>query len=168
MDNKNVINKSMNRRIEIYRKRIVEDSLSSTYKFLLSYMSSLQKSFKIEMSESFSTKNLLNGYLDFSYFYFINEFLISRKLKMGIVFNHLDLTFELWLMGSTKESQIYYWDRLSNSRLNTNKAMPEWYVLSVILVIDPDFDKLNKLTSDILELVPKVYAEIEEEIVSFE
>lgn len=168
MDNKNVVNESLNKKIEVYRKRIVEDSLSSTYKFLLTYMNHLQRTFKSEMSESFSTKNLLNGYLDYSYFYFDNKFLKSRKLKMGIVLNHHDLSFELWLMGSTKESQVFYWKKFKEFNYINDDIIPEWYILSVTLVSNPDFDNLNNLSRLILDQVPRVYNQIEKQLLSLE
>lgn len=155
---------SINKQIQIYQTSIKSNSLSSTYKFLLTYMNQLQRDFKNEMSERFITKNVLNGFLDYTYFYFTNDFLNERKLKLGIIFNHQDISFELWLMGSTKETQVKYWNKFKRTRWNKEESMPQWYIISVELISNPDFEDLSKITDSIFEQVPLIYSKLEDQL----
>ena len=127
-------------------------------------MNQLQRDFKNEMSERFVTKNVLNGFLDYTYFYFTNDFLNERKLKLGIIFNHQDISFELWLMGSTKETQVKYWNKFKRTRWNKEESMPQWYIISVELISNPDFEDLSKITDSIFEQVPLIYSKLEDQL----
>ena len=72
---------SINKKVEIYQKSINDNSLSATYKFLQTYMNQLQKKFSDTLTEQFVTQKVLNGYLDYTYFYFSNDFLKQKKVK---------------------------------------------------------------------------------------
>lgn len=155
---------SINKQIEIYQRSINNNSLSSTYKFLLSYMNQLQQEFSKKMSGKFLTQKVLNGYLDYSYFYFSDDFLKDRKLKLGVIYNHQNNCFELWLMGTIKQSQITYWNKLKSTSWNKKETMPQWYVISVELISKPDFEDVNKITDLIIEKVPEIYSKLEKEL----
>lgn len=152
--------------IEIYMNCINDNKLNETYKFLLDYMNQLQRDFSREMSDKFKTKQVLNGYLDYTYFYFTNEILQDKKLKLGIILNHQKMCFELWLMGSTKDAQIAYWNKFRNSSWSKEKEMPRWYVLSVELVSSPNFENLEKLTKNIMDETVLIYSKLEPEIIN--
>lgn len=155
---------SINEQIAIYQKSIKENSLSETYKFLLNYMSQLQQEFSNKLSGKFSVKNVLNGYLDYTYFYFTNDLLKERKLKLGIIYNHKENYSELWLMGSVKEAQKNYWNKLKETEWNKEETMPQWYVISIELISNPNFEELNKITDLIIETIPRIYYKLEKEL----
>ncbi|WP_228410337.1 DUF7000 family protein [Erysipelothrix piscisicarius] len=90
---------SINQRILRYQESINKNDIPSTYKFLIDTMSVIQRNFKLD---SFTAKSVLNGYLDYTYFYFDDGFLRSKGLKLGLILNHQEMKFELWLMGRTK------------------------------------------------------------------
>lgn len=39
--------------------------------------------------------------------------------------------------------------------------MPQWYVISIELLSNPNFEELNKLTNSIVEQIPIIYAKWE-------
>ena len=149
-----------NQEIEKYRKSLVEQSLPETYKFLLEYMNQLQREFSASFIHSFVTKKVLNGYLDYTYFYFSNDLLKEKQLKLGIIFNHQKISFDLWLMGTTKESQRNYWKVFKDTEWNTEDNMPTWYIVSVDLVTHPDFENLERLSKTIIKQVPTIYSQL--------
>lgn len=65
---------SINNRILQYQESINNNDMPSTYKFLIDTMNQIQRNFVLD---SFSTKSVLNGYLDYTYFYFDDDFLRS-------------------------------------------------------------------------------------------
>lgn len=93
---------SINHRISQYQESINQHDMPSTYKYLIDTMNEIQRNFKLD---SFTAKSVLNGYLDYTYFYFDDDFLRSQGLKLGLILNHQAMTFELWLMGRTKPIQ---------------------------------------------------------------
>ncbi len=93
--------------------------------YQINYMSQLQQEFSKKLSGKFSVKKVLNGYLDYTYFYFTNDFLKEIKLKLGIIYNHQENCFKLWLMGAVKESQKNYWKRLKDTEWNKEETMPQ-------------------------------------------
>lgn len=71
----------------------------------MDFMNQLQREFDKRMENIFIVKKVLNGYLDYTYFYFENDFLKERNLKLAIVLNHQKMCFEIWLIGTTKKVQ---------------------------------------------------------------
>lgn len=146
---------SINQRILRYQESINKNDIPSTYKFLIDTMSAIQRNFKLD---SFTAKSVLNGYLDYTYFYFDDGFLRSKGLKLGLILNHQEMKFELWLMGRTKPIQKKYWDVFKASSLNSLKEMPQWFIVSIDLETHPNFEDLDALTQNLLQKVPRAYA----------
>ena len=60
------------------------------------------------------------------------------------------MKFEIWLLGNTKPIQEKYWELSKNTKWNNDKdTMPEYSILEVTLVENPDFNNLDKLTEKI-------------------
>ncbi|WP_323610648.1 hypothetical protein LLS04_05315 [Erysipelothrix enhydrae] len=148
---------SINKRILQYQESINNNDMPSTYKFLIDTMNQIQRNFVLD---SFSTKSVLNGYLDYTYFYFDDDFLRSQGLKLGLILNHQAMAFELWLMGRTKPIQEKYWNLLKDTPLNHFDEMPQWFIVSMNLVTHPKFEDLDALTDTILKTIPIAYAQI--------
>jgi hypothetical protein len=67
-------------------------------------------------------------------FSFDNEYLRGEKLRFGIVQNHSEIRFELWLMGQNKEIQNRYWDVLKASKWNEGRAKkPQYAELEAVI-----------------------------------
>lgn len=148
------MNKSINEQIQIYKNSVNNNSLSSTYKFLMDFMNQLQREFDKRIENIFIVKKVLNGYLNYTYFYFENDFFKKRNLKLAIVLNHQKMCFEIWLIGTTKKVQKKYWAKFKNTKWNKEEIMPQWYVISIELLSNPNFEELNKLTDSIVNRFP--------------
>ena len=89
--------------------------------------------------------------MDYSYFSFFNDYLRNKKLRFGIVLNHREMRFELWLLGQNKKIQDSYWDILKTSPWNQcHTTKPQYAELEIILIDNPNFEKLDELTANIL------------------
>lgn len=103
--------------------------------------------------------------MDYTYFYYSNAFLKSKKLKLGVVFNHLEMRFEIWLLGNTVNVQKKYWDLLKESKWNKDRnEMPKYSIIESIIENEPDFDDLDLLSETIERKLIEVSKEIIEEI----
>lgn len=132
--------------IEIYKKQLTQGDIRVAYVTLMKYIGEL----KAQFPEQYSTGNISPGYLDYTYFPFFNAYLRKRKLRFGIVLNHLEMRFELWLMGQNASVQKTYWELLRNTDWNRNATvMPRYSVLEVCLEDVIDFDSKDLMTSRI-------------------
>ena len=90
--------------------------------------------------------------MDYTYFTFYDEYLRSQQLRFGIVLNHHQMQFELWLMAQNAERQVFYWEKLKELEWNREKvAMPRYTVLDTVIEANPDFSDLDKLADSIVE-----------------
>ncbi|MDR1502188.1 MAG: hypothetical protein LBT43_07020 [Prevotella sp.] len=139
--------KTLNDYIAVYKEQLQKGDIQKAYAGLLRYMMSLKAHFSNKLSDSFSFGNISAGYMDYTYFPFFNDELREKKLRFGIVLNHEEVRFELWLMGQNAEVQKNYWNLLKLSPWNkTRTTMPEYSVLEVALIESPDFTDLNSLS----------------------
>ena len=141
--------KGLNARITAYRKAFASGEIQETYQRLVSIVQNLRTEFSKKYKGEFSVANILHGYIDFTYFYLQNDYLKKNKLKLAIVFNHQHASFELWLLGQTKDIQISYWEKLKGTKWVTSEIMPEYSIFEVPLISTPDFDNPNKLSESI-------------------
>ena len=111
----------------------------------------VKASFEKSFSQIYSCGYIAPGYMDYSYFSFFNDYLRDKKLRFGIVLNHSEMRFELWLLGQNKEIQNRYWDMLKTSPWNQGRSTkPQYAELEIILVDNPDFENNDKLTVAII------------------
>lgn len=155
--------RSMNEYAAMYRTQLKSGELQIAYEQLVKYVMMLRAHF--EKSAHYRVGNVSPGYMDFTYFPFFNEYLRARKLRFGIVLNHKEMRFELWLMGQNADVQKEYWNQLKESRWNKHLTrMPKYSVLETILEDNPDFDDLDSLTLCIekksMEQVEQILAHI--------
>ncbi len=147
--------KKLNDYVAHYKSQLEDGDIQIAYEQLVRYVMTLKVHCDKAFSNNYSCGNVSPGYMDFTYFPFFDEFLRSENLRFGIVLNHKKVRFELWLMGQNSKVQKEYWNLLKSSRWNkTKQTMPKYSVLEVILIEEPDFNNLDKLT---IELGEKVY-----------
>lgn len=140
------MDKSLNEYTAIYKAQLKQGTLQHTYRQLVGYVMALRAHF--EKHSGYRVGNVSPGYMDFTYFPFFNDFLRARKLRFGLVLNHGDLRFELWLMGQNAAIQAQYWELLRHTEWNRRQpVMPRYAALETILMETPDFDDLDALTS---------------------
>ncbi|WIV96326.1 DUF7000 family protein [Kinneretia aquatilis] len=141
---------SLNDRIPAYKSAFSSGELQRTYQDLVGVVQNLRTEFSKRYETEFSVAAILHGYIDFTYFYLQNEYLKRKRLKLALVFNHHNVSFELWLLGQTKDVQIQYWNKLRGAKWVNPETMPAYSVFEApLLAAAPDFDDVAKLTETV-------------------
>ena len=145
--------KNLNHYVALYKEQLDKGDILIAYNQLVKFVMKLRVDFIKNLSEQYSFTGILHGYMDYTYFYYSNEFLKSKKLKLGLVLNHLEMRFEIWLLGNTISIQKNHWDLLRESEWNKDKKdMPKYSILEAIIEDKPDFDNLKSLSEKIQKL----------------
>lgn len=141
--------KSLNYFVSAYKEILKNGDVQVAYAKLVKYVQTLKTVFSKDLSDTYSVGAVFQGYMDYTYFYLSNDFLKDKRLKLGLVFNHAHIRFEVWLLGQTKDAQAKYWKLLRNTKWINGSEMPQYSIFEVVLVNNPDFDDLDKLTENI-------------------
>lgn len=155
----------MNYYVDIYKEQLKKGDIKEAYVALVKYVTRLGTNLSRNLYERYSFGSLFQGYMDYTYFYYTNDFLKERKLKMGLVLNHSKMQFEIWLLGQTIPIQEKYWDYFKSTKWNKNRTTrPQYSILEAELIINPDFNDLEKLSKKIEDKLVLVTDEIIQEI----
>ena len=139
--------KDLNKYVSIYQDELRKGDIVIAYNELVKFVMNLRTEFMKTLTDQYAFAGILHGYMDYTYFYYSNDFLKNRKLKLGLVLNHREMRFENWLLGNTKPTQETYWELSKNTKWNKDRnSMPEYAILEARLVDNPDFNNLDKLT----------------------
>lgn len=141
--------KNLNYFVSVYKKLLEKGDIQVAYAELVKYVQKLKIEFSKDLSDTYSVGSVFQGYMDYTYFYLSNDYLKDKKLKLGLVFNHTHVRFEMWLLGQTKDIQEKYWRLLKSTKWIRGLEMPQYSVFEVVLIEKPDFDDLDKLTKNI-------------------
>ncbi len=142
---------SLHQNIEDYKKQMELGTVPKAYKGIIEYLMNLRTHFINQYPTEFIVGTLYQGYMDMSYFPVTPKSLKTQKLKIGLVFNHQKIRFEIWLVGQNKQIQKKYWNLFMGSDWNKyviSKTAQE-SIIEHILVENPDFGKMNLLTEKI-------------------
>jgi hypothetical protein len=94
------------------------------------------------------TGNIVENNMDYSYFQFTNDYLLSRGLKIVIAFIHKEFTYEVWLSGMNRKVQEKYHVLLNSKKhpyiLSPNPNKYD-YIIKESLVKDIDYEDCDKL-----------------------
>lgn len=142
--------KNLNKYVSIYQEQLKKGDILIAYNELVKFVMKLRTDFIKNHSDKYSFSGILHGYMDYTYFYYTNDFLKSKKLKLGLVLNHVEMRFEIWLLGNTIPVQKSYWDLLKKSKWNKDKTeMPKYSILEAVIEKEPNFDELPELSQRI-------------------
>jgi hypothetical protein len=141
--------KDLNSYVAVYKELLAAGEVQVAYAQLVKYVQKLKTQLSKDLNQDFSVGNVFQGYMDYTYFYLTNNYLQSKKLKLGIIFNHKEANFEVWLLGQTKDVQEKYWNLLKGTKWIKVKEMPQYSIFEVSLVKKPNFGNLDKLTEEI-------------------
>lgn len=151
--------------IHEYKKQIEKGAINKAYKGLMEYILSLRTYFKNKYPDYVVSGSIYFGYMDMTYFSFYPESFGQKKLKVAIVLLHESMRFEVWLAGYNKQIQTTYWNLFKESHWNKYHLVPTTKdadaILEHILVADPDFRDLDKLTAQIEEGTMKFIEDVE-------
>lgn len=106
---------AMQRDMEEFREQLEKGAIHRAYRALISYMSGLQRHFKIKYPDA-SISALYQGYMDMTYLAIFTPALKQRGLKIAIVFNYDAFRFEAWLAASNRKVQREYWELFKDSQ----------------------------------------------------
>lgn len=144
--------------LEIYKEQLSNGFIQTAYIALTKYVAELKGKFP----QNYSTSNIGLGYLDYTYFYFTNDYVKNKNLKFALVLNHEKMQFELWLCARKADIQKRYWSLLKDSKWNKNvEVMPKYSVLEVIIETQIDFNAKEKMTTNIIDSAVSTALEIE-------
>lgn len=153
--------KDVNAQIKFYKEQVNKGDIPKTYTALVKYVIRLRTVLSGNLSENYSFGSIFQGYMDYTYFYYSNDFLKNRKLKMGLVFNHSTTQFEVWMLGQTISIQRKYWEYFKTTKWNKNRTTkPQYAVLETVLFDNPDFNDVDKLSKQIEDKLVRVTEEI--------
>lgn len=156
---------SLHEYINEYRKQMEKGFINKAYKGLMEYMLNLRTYFKNKYPDHFVSGSVYFGYMDMTYFSFYPKSLGHKKLKIAIVLIHESMRFEVWLAGYNKQVQSKYWKIFKESDWNKYHIVPTTKgadsILEHIVVDNPDFRDLDKLTKQIEKGTLKFIKDIE-------
>lgn len=151
----------LNKYVSIYKEQLEKGHILIAYNELVKFVMKLRTDFIKNLSDQYSFAGILHGYMDYTYFYYSNDFLKSKKLKLGLVLNHVEMRFEVWLLGNTIPNQKKYWELLKATKWNKDKTeMPKYSIFETTLIDNPDFNNLNSLSEHIETKMIQVSDEI--------
>ena len=70
--------------LAIYKEQLSNGYIQTAYIALTKYVAELKGKFP----KNYFTSNIGFGYLDYTYFYFTNDYVKNKKLKFAMVLNH--------------------------------------------------------------------------------
>ncbi len=144
--------------LDIYKEQLSYGFIQTAYITLTKYVAELKGKFP----KNYSTSNIGFGYLDYTYFYFTNDYVKNKNLKFALVLNHEKMCFELWLCARTIDIQKQYWNLLKDCKWNKHiEVMPKYSILEVIIDTKIDFNAKETMTSNIIDNAISSALEIE-------
>ena len=138
------------------------ENVARGYRGLIEYLMYLRTHMMNKYSTEYIVGSFYQGYMDMSYFPVTTRFLKAKKLKIGVVFNHEKMRFEIWLLGQNKQIHRKYWNFFKE--INENRySISETGENSVIehnQVDNPDFSQVELLTQNLENGVVKFIEDI--------
>ncbi|MDO5836159.1 MAG: hypothetical protein Q4P17_06590 [Methanobacterium sp.] len=143
---------SFSESMQEYKKQLDKGKIQYAYRGLMQYIMDLRVYLKNKFPE-YSVSGIYYGYMDMTYFSFSPDSLKNRKLKIAIVFLHETFQFEVWLAGANKMVQNRYWELVKEGTWHgyhiPSKPQEVDSIMEHVLVENPNFSDLNKLTQQI-------------------
>jgi hypothetical protein len=153
--------RKLNQAIYNYKEELQKSDIQLAYATVVKFVMKMKTHLSKKIGDSYVFGNVLQGYMDYTYFYFLDDYLKQKKLKFAFVLNHKEMRFELWLLGQTVDVQKKYWQLLRNSKWNKDRSqMPQYSVLEAILVAQPDFDDQAQLGEQLESEIKRTADEI--------
>ncbi|SOE23525.1 hypothetical protein SAMN06298216_3910 [Spirosomataceae bacterium TFI 002] len=157
----------LNHYVDKYKEQLKEGNIQEAYVGLVKFVTRLGTTLSQKLLEQYSFGSLFQGYMDYTYFYYSNDFLKKRKLKLGLVLNHPKMQFDIWLLGQTITIQEKYWEYFKSTKWNKNRTTkPQYSILETTLIENPDFNDFRKLSRLIEEQLVLVTDKIIQDIKS--
>ncbi|MBC8064113.1 MAG: hypothetical protein H7Y17_04740 [Chlorobia bacterium] len=147
---------NLNTLVAAYKEQLDIGDIQVAYAGLVKFVMRLKTRFTNILGDRFSFSGIFQGYMDYTYFYFANDNCRERKLKFGLVLNHQEMRFEIWLLGQTKDVQERYWNCMKHTKWIQDETMPKYSIFAHVLIENPDFDDLSALSETIEEGIGRI------------
>jgi len=158
--------KSLYENMAEFRHQLQKGSIQKAYQGLLEFMTGLKNHMARAYPDYAAPGSLYQGYMDMTYFALLPKSLKERELKVAVVFLYDSFRFEIWLSGKNKRIQTDYWKLIRDSGWHTYKVVEPGKgidaVVEHILVENPDFSDLSRLTKRIEQEIVNFIGEIED------
>lgn len=145
--------KTLNIYIQSYKDQLEIGDIKRAYRGLIEYVMDLKTHFANRYSDTFHIGHFHQGYMDITYFTLTPISMRSKKLKIGIGFNHDKMQFGIWLGAQNRQIQKEYWEIFKGSdwnKYNISLEINEGFaIVEYTLVEKPSFDNLKYLTEEI-------------------
>jgi len=153
--------KNLNDIVAVYQEELRKGDILIAYNELVKFVMTTRTELLKNLADQYSFAKILHGYMDYTYFYYTNDFLKSKKLKFALVLNHLEMRFEVWLLGNTISIQKEYWNLLKATKWNKDKnEMPQYSILEAVIIDSPNFNNLALLSQEIHKNMIQVTDEV--------
>lgn len=147
----------LNDYIKEYKSQLEIGLIPKAYRELIGYVMKLRTHFSNKYADEYIIGSFYQGYMDISFFTVTPLSLKKQKLKIAIVFNHEKIHFEIWLTAQNRQLQKKYWELFKDSDWNKYHIPTSldggFSIIDSILVDNPDFNDLERLTTQIDEKV---------------
>jgi hypothetical protein len=139
--------------MKVFKKTLGDGHIITAYQGLMEFIRELRSHFMGHFPEYEVPGNVYYGYLDMTYFSILPPFLKDRGLKIAIVFVYDTFRFEVWLSGRNRNVQVETSRLLQESGWQSYPLTPDPdkadSILEKVLVENPDFSDIQKLTQKI-------------------
>ncbi len=153
--------KNLNDIVAVYQEELRKGDILIAYNELVKFVMTTRTELLKNLADQYSFAKILHGYMDYTYFYYTNDFLKNKKLKFGLVLNHLEMRFEVWLLGNTISIQKEYWNLLKATKWNKDKnEMPQYSIIEAVIIDSPNFNDLALLSQEIHKNMTQVTDEV--------
>lgn len=144
---------SLNKSVQQYTNLLKQGDIREAYKGLIEYMMHLRIYLQGRHPDFNVSGSIYQGYMDMTYFSFTPAPLISKRLKVALVYIHEKARFEVWLSGYNKTVQKDYWvwfRKIGWSKYGIPSTIAGIdAIIEHVLVDKPDFDNLDALTQQL-------------------
>jgi len=148
-----------------FKQQLQKGSIQKAYQGIMAFMMGLKNHLAAAYPDYAAPGGLYFGYMDMTYFSILPKALKERELKIAIVFVYDSFRFEVWLSGKNKQVLAKYWQLFRQNqwdKYNLNEPGKGIdYIVTHVLVADPDFDDLDTLTQQAEQGAMQFIQEIE-------
>jgi hypothetical protein len=143
---------SLNNHVREYTIQLSKGHIQKAYRGIMTFMSSLNAYFEGKYPD-YTASALYFGYMDMTYFAFTPSALKNMRLKIAIVFLHVECKFEVWLAGNNRRVRTECITLLSHKNIGRYTLTPVRSsvdsIIASLIVAEPDFDNPDELKKQI-------------------
>ncbi len=150
--------------IDLYTAQIRQGVVPQVFRTIVDFMEKLKRYFDTVIYD-YEVGTITEGFLDYTYFSFSDDFLKSRGLKCLILIDHSVLDIETWIIGKSKRVNDEYIERFSNTPLRDREDHNRRYAARVIVDDSPSFKTNLEYMAFVVDRATKAAASLKSYII---